>query len=138
MGISAPRGALVCVLASFAIAVGACRTAPIMNVETELAPPSGASLAEIENAIRVAGAELGWVIRPAGPGKMKGTYTHRNTAAPGYDLVAIVSIHYDQHHLAIQYEGSQNLQHEGDEIHRKYNTWVANLEAHIKKAVALL
>jgi uncharacterized protein YvpB len=138
MRFSARRRALVCILASLAIAVGACRTAPIMNVETDIAPPSGTSLAEIENAIRVAGAELGWVIRPAGPGKMKGTYTHRNTASPGFDLVAVVAIHYDEQHLSIQYEGSQNLQHEGDEIHRKYNTWVANLEAQIKKAVALL
>jgi hypothetical protein len=109
-----------------------------MNVETDLAPPSGASLAEIENAIRVSGAELGWVIKPVGPGKMKGTYTHRNTNSPGSDLVAAVAIHYDAQHLSIQYEGSQNLLHEGDEIHRSYNTWVANLEARIKKAVALL
>ena len=107
-------------------------------MQHECTRTSGASLAQIENAIRVSGAELGWVIRPAGPGKMKGTYTHRNTGAPGHDLVAVVMIHYDEQHLAIQYEGSQNLQQEGDEIHRKYNTWVANLEAHIKKAVALL
>ena len=87
MRFSARRRALVCILASLAIAVGACRTAPIMNVETDIAPPSGTSLAEIENAIRVAGAELGWVIRPAGPGKilppMGGGFRGPRKARPG-------------------------------------------------------
>ena len=76
--------------------------------------------------------------RPTDDGGVGSVVDEGLVGRSGHDLVAVVMIHYDEQHLAIQYEGSQNLQHEGEEIHRKYNTWVANLEASIKKAVALL
>ena len=114
------------------VGLSACRTATIRNVSSApLAAPPGAQLTtqDVSRAIHTAGTELGWVIQEVRPGEMTGTLTLRKH-------VAVVAIRYDTATLSIDYKDSQGLMHNGDQIHRNYNLWIANLVKHIQTEVA--
>jgi hypothetical protein len=117
-------------IALLLVYVGACRTAPIYNVtDASYAPSSSASQEDMSRAIMRAGSSLGWEIQKVGPGQMKGTINVRSH-------VAVVDITYDMRSFSIEYVSSQNLLHSGDQIHRNYNRWIANLEKTIRREVA--
>ena len=105
----------------------ACTTVPIMDPPAANLPadPSRTDT-EVANAIKRAALELGWETRDDGPGEMTATL-HLRTH------VAVVSIHYDANRYEIRYADSTNLDHQGDRIHRNYNSWVKNLDARIRK-----
>ncbi len=117
-----------------AIAGGACRTAPIRNVpDTPLASAPGArlTLKEVSKAIWRAGRDLGWRIDEVRPGELTGTLKIRRH-------VAVVAIVHDTSTFRISYKDSANLLHAGEEIHKRYNTWVRNLETAIQREVGQL
>ncbi len=103
--------------------VAACRTAPIYNVESaELGAPPNATMAQVEQAIKTAGAGLGWQMIPNGPGDITGRLMLRSH-------VAVVDVAYDTKTFSINYEDSTNLKYDADgTIHKNYNSWVKNLQ----------
>lgn len=114
--------------------LGGCRTATIQNItNAPLAPAPNArvTMEDVSKAIWAAGKKLGWVIQDVRPGELTGTLSLRQH-------VAVVTITYDTSTFSINYKDSQNLKHQGQEIHRKYNHWVQNLAKSIQAETARL
>jgi hypothetical protein len=110
------------------IMVAACRTAPIYNAQSasfnrEL------SMSQATRAIQAAGAELGWDMTPEGTGQMRGVLNLRSHQA-------VVDITYDTRTFSIAYVDSTNLNYNGSDIHKNYNSWVQNLEREIRAEAA--
>jgi len=114
------------------IVVGGCRTAPIQNVSRAPLTTVSATkvtMADVSKAISTAGGRMGWVMQEVRPGELLGILTVRKH-------VAVVAITHDTSTFNIAYKDSQNLMHQGDEIHRNYNRWVQNLRQAIQSEVA--
>jgi len=102
--------------------VAACNTVQIVNVEDrQLAVPPSTTMKQVESAILAGGRQLGWVMEPQSPGKIKGTLRLRTH-------VAVVDIVHSTQAFSIRYRDSTNLHYDGTNIHRNYNGWVGNLE----------
>ena len=114
-----------------ALVLSGCRTAPIYNVDTAPLNASTQDLTQIEDAIKQAGAGLGWQMRPQQPGHMIGKLFLR-------DHVAIVDINYDAQNFSVTYNDSTNLKYDGSSIHKNYNGWIQNLERAILAQVTAL
>lgn len=111
-----------------ATALAACaRTAPVYNVTgmPVTASKPNPTLDEVSKAIIRAGAGLGWQMAPVKPGEMVGTLHLR-------DHVAVVDITYDTKTYNINYKNSDNLNYDGQNIHKNYNGWIQNLDRAIK------
>lgn len=122
------RGAAAITVAVLLTACAATRTAPIRNVtEAPVVAVSGQTLtaADVERAIRRAGAQLGWTMRNVRPGLMEATLVLRAHSAT-------VEIPYSQKSYSIQYKTSTNLQADDNLIHQNYNGWVENLDRGIR------
>ena len=103
-----------------------CRTAPIRDViDAKLQVGPASTREDIDEAIWRAGRKLDWSIVVLGPGRLQGTLHHRRH-------VAVVSILHDGEVFSICFAGSENLLHEDDRIHRRYNLWVARLAEKIE------
>lgn len=125
------RIALVAIIAT-TLVVAACRTAPIRNVTNaplNEAPRASLTMDEIAKAVWRGGQEQGWQISEVRPGELIGTLKLRSH-------VAVVTITYDTSRFSIAYRDSTNLLQSGSEIHKRYNTWVRNLEAAIQRELA--
>jgi hypothetical protein len=129
----APAGRLAVIVVTIALAgLAGCRTTTIQDVtKTPLgaAPRRSVSLGEVAKAIHAAGTDLGWVMQDVRPGELVGTLNLRKH-------VAVVTIVHDTSTFDIRYKSSQNLMHQGNEIHRKYNLWVQNLARRIQQEMA--
>ena len=86
---------------------------------------------DIEKAIIIAGAGLGWRIKSKSPGNLIGTLALR-------DHIAIVDIKVDTEKYSITYKDSTNLKYDGTNIHSNYNGWIQNLEKSINAQLAAL
>jgi hypothetical protein len=125
------RIAVVTMIATILV-VAACRTAPIRNVtDAPLNAPPGARLTmeEVATAIWRGGQEQGWQISEVRPGELTGTLRLRSH-------VAVVTITHDTSRFSIRYRDSTNLLQSGDDIHKRYNTWVRNLDLAIQRELA--
>ena len=115
--------------------LGACRTAPIFNVEAQPVAISGASHTadDVRKAILRAGSRRGWVFSDEGPGKLVGTLSLRKHQAT-------VDVTYSEDNYDITYRDSQNLSYdaESNKIHANYNGWVQNLVKDISIELSLL
>jgi hypothetical protein len=113
------------------LAIAACRTAPVHNVVAPLTPAPGSRLTmnEVAQAIWRAGNRLGWQIETVAPGSLRGTLKLRQH-------VAVVSITHDTSAFRITYQDSTNLRYDGQEIHKRYNQWVQNLERGVQMELA--
>lgn len=117
--------ALLLGLALSALVAG-CRTAPVLNVvDVPVVANKPASMQDVQEAIRRAGAALGWKIEPVKPGLMVGTLNLRTHTA-------VVEIPYSTKAFSIKYKDSVNLDYTGESIHSNYNSWVQNLEKGIR------
>jgi hypothetical protein len=124
------KGLLLAAALLLVVPATGCRTRPIYQVEAvPLVPPVTMSDAELEEAIRRAGAREGWVIEPVEPGELEGRIQVRGKHW------AVVRIRYDRVALSIRYKDSGNLLYDGKRIHRNYNKWVARLAKEITEAV---
>ena len=109
-----------------------CRTADLYNVQgAPVAGTKALSLADVEMAIKRAGAGLGWQIVPRAPGKAEGILVLR-------DHRAVVDITYDTKAYSIVYKDSSNLQYDGKMIHSNYNGWIQNLDKAIRAQLNLI
>jgi hypothetical protein len=112
----------VVILLIAGLALGACRAAPVYNVNTAtMASPPTATVEQVTTAIKRAGAGLGWQMIDKGPGEMEGRLNLRSH-------VAVVSITFDTKQFSIFYKDSADLGYDGTNIHKNYNGWVQNLE----------
>jgi len=104
------------------------KDAPLYNANRVPIPVKmqEAPLSEIATIIKKAGIRRGWAMQDDGVGKIVGTLNKRNHKA-------VVDILYSKTNYSIVYDNSVNLRHSGDKIHRKYNSWVKNLESDITK-----
>ncbi len=122
------------VAAAMALALGACTTAPIHNIQdTPVRTTSGKALSasQVRAAIITAGTSLGWRITDAGPGKLAGKLTLRTHSAA-------VDIPYSATRYSIVYKSSENLMASEGSIHRNYNGWVTNLDRAIQTEISRL
>lgn len=123
------------VIALFTVtAVAACaRMAPVYNVNDMpvMANKPSLSMDEVGRAIIVAGSGLGWQMRSVKPGLMLGTLHLR-------EHTAVVDIKYDTKAYSINYKNSENLNYDGQMIHKNYNGWVQNLDHAIKVQLSTL
>lgn len=104
----------------------------VLNVEAQPLYPIGpVTQKQVGDAIRRAGAGLGWIMRPVSPGKLEATLRLR-------EHVAVVDIEYDTKTFSIRYKDSQNLNYDGRTIHRNYNSWIRNLERAINAQVTAI
>lgn len=112
-----------------------CTTAPIRNVTNAPFATSAKSpsMAEIGEAIKRAGAGLGWAMREQQPGKMVGTLNLRTHTA-------VVNVDYDTASYSINYADSSALKYDAAKgtIHKAYNGWVENLSNAIRVQLAAL
>ena len=115
--------------------LGACRTAPIFDVEAQpIAVSSSSYTAEdVRKAIIRAGARRGWVFSDTDEGKLVGTLSLR-------DHRATVDVSYSKDSYDIKYRESQNLRYDAKKnvIHSNYNGWVQNLVTDITVELSLL
>jgi hypothetical protein len=80
----------------------------------------------IDEGIWRAGRKQGWEIERTAPGRLRGTRRWKRHAA-------VVSITHDGSRLQLAYEDSENLLHDGDRIHRNYDTAVQRLLGRIAR-----
>lgn len=116
-----------------AIAVTACTTVPIMNVDNAAVPPaSGKPLTQeqVRAAIIRAGGALGWQMKDEGSNKVVGTLVLRTHTA-------VVDIPYSATSYSIRYRSSVNLDESGGNIHKNYNGWIQNLNRGINTQLAI-
>jgi uncharacterized lipoprotein YmbA len=110
--------------------LGACRSGPVYNVN--LAPiPTGQAekrptMDQIQKAIVMAGAGLGWNMSIQKPGHIVASISLRKHQAT-------VDITYNETEYNITYKNSVNLDYKGSTIHSNYNGWVQNLDNAIKR-----
>jgi hypothetical protein len=112
---------------SAAITASACsRTRPVYNVQDHPIPAATRRLPvdQIGQTIMQAGRLRHWRMDPVGPGQITGVSDDR-----GHE--AVINITYSQQAYSITLAGSTNLRQEGDEIHKKYNKWIRQLERSI-------
>jgi len=104
------------------VAVAACRSATVYNVtQSQLNVSQKASMADISQSIKRAGAGLGWQINEVSPGVLTGRLNLRTH-------MALVDITHDTKTFSIRYKDSTNLDYTGNNIHSNYNGWIQNLE----------
>jgi hypothetical protein len=101
-----------------------CTTVPILKLENEVLPTKadGKPYAqeEVQKAILRACSRLGWSAQAQGEGVILASLLKRSHGVK-------VEIRYTSSTISISHADSQGLDYRGDQIHRKYNAWVANL-----------
>jgi hypothetical protein len=111
-------------IAFMMLAVASCRTATVYNVDNmSLNTPKSATTAQVEAAIKRAGASLGWHMKDIKPGHLEGRLPVRGH-------VAVVDIFYNNKDFSIKYKNSTNLKYDAanNTIHSNYNGWIQNLQ----------
>ena len=122
-------------LAAAALVVAGCaHNQPIQNVENApivLPPGKSASMSQVTAAIMRAGAQLGWQMEPAGPGRVTGRIALRQHTA-------VIDVTHDTKSYSIKYRDSTNLDARDGTIHKNYNGWVQNLDKAIRSQLTLI
>ena len=114
-------------VALVSLAVTACRTNEPMYEprSVPIVAPAGATLPQIAQAIKQAGAGIGWQMMDQAPGVIRGKINQR-------DMTAEVDVLYDTNSFSIVHAGSSaNMRAGGGEIGPSYNRWIRNLEQKI-------
>jgi hypothetical protein len=126
------RNALKILVPAIALMVVGCRVAPVYEVQqAPVTSARAASVADVERAIRTAGAGLGWQMVPRGPGNLEGILILREHRA-------VVDIKFDSKTYSIKYKDSSNLGYDGSTIHSNYNGWVQRLDQGIRAQLSAL
>lgn len=120
------------IVACLAVAVVAgCRGGgQIYNVKdapVQTATGKEPSMEDVQKAIILAGAELGWAMAVVKPGEIMGTLNIRSHQA-------VVTIPYTTKTYSILYKDSSNLKYDADKqtIHQNYTGWIQQLDGAIR------
>ncbi len=125
---------LIVLFASLLILAGCRGTVPVHNVsDTTVTDVQGdhPSADQMQQAIRSAGAALGWRMSEVEPGLLEARLHLR-------DHVAVVEIPYADGQYSIRYKDSANLHYQDGQIHPNYNNWIINLDNQIRAQVSTL
>jgi|GEM_PF-1190503 len=112
----------------------ACGSVYIKNVDVSQKPivsnnPNQTlSLDQVRSAILQAGAKRGWVMKQEG--------TNKIIATQGTSYNVVVEIPFTEKSYSINYVSSTNFYERDGKIHRKYATWVGNLQRDIDEQLA--
>lgn len=89
------------------------------------------SMEEVQKAIIVAGAGLGWQMATVQPGEIVGTLNVRSHQA-------VVTIPYTTTTYSILYKDSSNLKYDADKqtIHENYTGWIQRLDGAIRSRLS--
>lgn len=116
-----------------AIFLSACNTSrPLTNLNNhniEYLVDEDETLDDIRLSILRAGQVLGWETDTVKPGLIRATLHLRAHTA-------VVDIPYSLTDYSIVYVDSNNLDYDGQNIHRSYPRWVNNLKAKIDEYIA--
>ena len=116
-----------------AIFLSACNTSrPLTNLNNhniEYLVDEDETLDDIRVSILRAGQVLGWETDTVKPGLIRATLHLRAHTA-------VVDIPYSLTDYSIVYVDSNNLDYDGQNIHRSYPRWVNNLKAKIDEYIA--
>lgn len=104
----------------------AARIEPIYNVVEHPIPAMAQKLPldDIGRNIMVAGLHRHWHFDLVGPGELRGTNASGSRSA-------VIKVTYTQKSYSISLVQSSNFDQVGDQIHRRYNNWIHNLERDI-------
>ncbi|MCW8900872.1 MAG: hypothetical protein OQK75_01225 [Gammaproteobacteria bacterium] len=123
---------VVIIATALLLILAGCRANPILNIEDAPIEITGKhSSNDIKKAIIRAGAGLGWTMKAKESGHIVGTLFLRKH-------VAIVDVKYTNKAYSITYKDSQNLDFDGSNIHKNYNSWVQNLNRQIQAQLSAL
>src|SRR5437899_159328 len=120
----------IVLIALSALVLAACTVQPIYRVEQAPVNRGNATPADVKAAIQRAGAALGWEMRVVKDGLITGRLALRGH-------LAVVDITYDAKQYSIVYKDSNNLNYDGNNIHRNYNGWIQNLDKGIRAQLSL-
>ncbi|MDR1615337.1 MAG: hypothetical protein LBS26_07225 [Campylobacteraceae bacterium] len=81
--------------------------------------------AQVEKAILQAGSQRGWQMKKVKNGVISATLYARQH-------MALVEIKYSASSYNITYKNSENLNYDGANIHKNYNSWIRNLDNSIQ------
>ena len=121
------------VLVATAALMAACATTgqPVYNVTQSPIVAKVRTSDDVSKAIVRAGTGLGWQMVPDRPGHITGTLRVRTH-------LAVVDIDYNPKSYSIKYRESSNLDYDGTNIHRNYNSWIQNLDRQIQVQLSAL
>jgi len=89
---------------------------------------SGLTEAQVGKVIEREAFKLGWIVERKRPGRMVASLKLRSHWA-------VVDITYDASQYSIHYKESEQLEYNGEKIHRNYNNWILNLQRKINAAL---
>jgi len=120
------KNILIIAITSLLLLLAGCRSNPVFNITDAPIEIDGKhSSTDIKKAIIRAGAGLGWQMKAKKSGHIEGTLYLRKH-------VAVVDINYTKKSYNITYKSSENLNYDGKNIHKNYNSWVQNLNRAIQ------
>lgn len=111
------------------ITLVACGNVYIKNVDVSHKaivaknPNQTLTLEQVKSAILQAGLKRGWVMKDNGKNKI--------IASQGKSYSIVVEIPYSESSYSINYVSSVNFYERDGKIHRKYATWIENLQRDI-------
>ena len=115
------RQIFISILSLFLLTAIGCRSNPVYNVnDAPIYSEKNIKMDQVKKAIIRAGASLGWRMKSIKSGHITGTLRIRTHAA-------VVDIRYNTKNYSITYKDSVELNYDGQNIHKRYNTWVNNL-----------
>lgn len=118
---------LIITATSLLIILAGCRSNPVLNIEDAPIEISAKHPSkDVKKAIIRAGVGLGWNMKAKKAGHIVGKLYLR-------EHVAVVDITYSKKSYNINYKSSENLNYDGTNIHKNYNSWIINLNRQIQK-----
>jgi hypothetical protein len=119
---------LALALALSAVPLAGCSTHHVLNINDA---PIGinAQSRDVGQIIESALVQRGWQVESRQPGQILAFIVIREHRAG-------ITITYDRDSYSIAYRNSENLNARGDNIHRNYNRWIANLNTDIQRAMS--
>ena len=100
---------------------------PLLNVKgSPVLIADNASLEEVKDSIFKAGARTNWKMEVINKGHIVASHSLQ-------EYQATVDIFYNTDSYDILYKDSENLSHDGKNIHSRYNRWVLNLDRNIRR-----
>ncbi len=115
---------LAVVAISTFVLTGCSRAVSVYNVDqTKVEIKKGKSSEDVYQAIKKAGAGLGWIVTKKKEGTAEGRLMLRKH-------LAVVEIPYSTKSYSINYKNSNELNYNpsNNTIHKNYNSWIQNLD----------
>jgi len=120
-------------LATIVVFIGCGSASPVINYQNSPVETRTGSknVADIRQAIIVAGSTTGWQMQETQQGRITATQFKGGHMAK-------IDITYTAQTFNINYKDSSNFQYTGTNISNTYNKWVKNLYKHIAKNLSKL